>query len=152
MIAINYYLGIDGGGTNSKAYLSDQNANILASAKGPSTNYQVIGINNFENYLNKTINILLTKSNLKRGNIKIKKACLGLAGIDTKNDYNRILPLIEKNTFIDNVILLNDSELALIGANASESGIILISGTGSIALGKDKFAYKHEQTMVDSGF
>lgn len=142
MRKIKYFLGLDGGGTNSKAYLADQNATILASAIGPSANYQVIGIKSFANSLTKTIELLLSKANLKKEKKIINKAYIGLAGLDTKNDYKKIIPVLEQNIYLDCFKLVNDSKLALIGAQAAEVGIILISGTGSIALGVDRNLYQ----------
>lgn len=142
MIKINYYLGLDGGGTSSKAYLADADANIIASVNGPSANYQVIGIKKLKNSLNKTIELLLSQADLAKENNIIERASFGLAGIDTKIDYNKLMPVIAQNSYINKFSLFNDSELALIGANTSRIGMILISGTGSIALARDKNLYQ----------
>lgn len=139
-IKINYYIGIDGGGTSTKAYLSDENGIILSFAKGDSSNYQVIGIEKCLLSINNVLDDLFKKIELKKEDQIF--SYLGLAGIDTDEDYITMYPYLNKIKYLENTYLVNDSDLALAGANASHKGIVLIAGTGSIALAFDENGYK----------
>jgi N-acetylglucosamine kinase-like BadF-type ATPase len=63
-----------------------------------------------------------------------RAAWFGLAGVDRPDDYQRLLPHLQ--TLAETVAITNDVELVL-SALDDLTGIALIAGTGSIALGRD---------------
>jgi N-acetylglucosamine kinase-like BadF-type ATPase len=68
------------------------------------------------------------------GGVTLRRAWLGLAGIDRQADHDVLLPRL--NDLAEQVLLTNDGELLLAGLD-NAVGVVLISGTGSIALARD---------------
>lgn len=133
------FIGIDGGGTKTKCVLADDQLNTLAEFQGGPTNPLAVGIDNSCATLTKLIQNFLRKFPKP----KVESAVIGLAGAGRKKVAleieKRIRAFIrQKKILIRRVKVVGDVEVALEGALAGEPGIILIAGTGSIVLGKNK--------------
>ncbi len=135
---MKFFLGVDGGGTNTISYIANQAGHLLGVGKSGPSNYQVVGADMALSSIEESISKAYKSADIRITEISIDAACFGLAGIDTKRDYQYIYPLLEQIDYISRLILLNDSYLALAGGNASPNGIALIAGTGSIAVGINK--------------
>jgi glucosamine kinase len=59
--------------------------------------------------------------------------CAGLAGVDTPEDEKLLSGLFRQIVDTDSLQVLNDGEIALAGALEDEAGVLVVSGTGSIA-------------------
>lgn len=141
---MKYYLGIDGGGTNTHCYLANEEGKIVGASKTGSSTYHAIGLKKSAEEISKAINLSLLDSKLNIKNIEI--ACLGLSGIDSKNDFNTINKMLNKMNIAKKIILKNDSYIALIGGTGgNDQGIVLISGTGAIGFGIN---YKKNEKRV----
>lgn len=130
-----YVIGVDGGGTKTNFVLIDSLGNIIASARGESTNYQVVGGKKLREELLKGFDILIKQSNLPAN--KIDHIFLGLAGAGRESDRKEIVALFHDTEFNKKVIVDSDAMAALAGAFATGPGIIIISGTGAICFGKN---------------
>ncbi len=130
-----YLIGIDGGGTKTKGYVSDLEGNVLASAIGGSSNYLSAGRTIAKGSLEQVINSLCNKININKKQIEI--ISLGLAGVGREEDKKVIEEIIREIGINNKVIINNDAYISLVGAHGEEKGIITISGTGSISLGID---------------
>ncbi|NMA86873.1 MAG: hypothetical protein GX968_06075 [Tissierellia bacterium] len=130
-----YLIGIDGGGTKTKGYISDLEGNVLASAIGGSSNYLSAGRTTAKESLEQVINSLCNKININKEQTEI--ISLGLAGAGRKEDKKIIEEIIREIGINNKIIINNDAYISLVGAHGQEKGIITISGTGSISLGID---------------
>lgn len=129
-----YFVGIDGGGTNTVGVIGDQSGIIAHKIAGPS-NYHNIGIDLTKNTIAELLNQLLNEVN---GNLhEIEGICFGGAGIDTAVDSSRISALFDEIGYNGKLSVINDALVAMAAENGSLTGGILISGTGSIAYGVD---------------
>jgi glucosamine kinase len=129
-----YYFGIDGGGTRSRMAIVDENLHVVAQVVGGSTNiYSVNHETVYKNLYSLVMNALetagLTASSIYAG-------CLGSAGLFRPveielftNYFHQILGNVP-------VKLCSDGEILLCGGLLSLEGYCLISGTGSLALGR----------------
>ncbi len=129
-----YYFGIDGGGTRSRMAIVDENLHVVSQVYGDSTNiYSVTPESVYKNLHSLVMNALetagLTVSSIYAG-------CLGSAGLSRPaevklftNYFNQILGSVP-------VKLCSDGEILLCGGLLSLEGYCLISGTGSLALGR----------------
>ncbi|MCB9207841.1 MAG: hypothetical protein H6612_04580 [Ignavibacteriales bacterium] len=137
---MEYFIGIDGGGTKTKCVLCDQNLNILYENHSGPSNFLTIGTD----IVSETILDLIEKS-CKSANIStslIKSIFLGTTGAGRESDAqkleNSVINLAEsKKIKLNNFKVVSDARIALEGAFAGNSGSILIAGTGSIMFGKD---------------
>ena len=133
------YIGIDGGGTKTKCVLADDQLKILAEAEAGPTNPLAVGVDKSSEILFKLVQNVTRKTSVR----SIEFVVIGLAGAGRKmiagEIENRLKLLTKrKKVSIKNIKVLSDVEIALEGAFAGAPGIILIAGTGSIVLGKNK--------------
>jgi N-acetylglucosamine kinase-like BadF-type ATPase len=130
-----FFFGIDGGGTHSRLAIVDRRGTVLARTEAGSTNiYSVSKEAVFEHLAELLVPALkaagLGKENLAAG-------CIGSAGLGREGE-RRIF-----RGFFDSLLgpqtpvkLCNDGEILLCGGLEGLEGYCLISGTGSMALGR----------------
>lgn len=136
-----YYLGIDGGGTKTQFTIINENIEVIESIKKGTSHFKQIGLNGVEKVLRDGLDEILCKSNIKLD--QIDGVGIGIAGYgNIKKDREAIEKVIEKIFKSYKYILKNDIEIALNGALNGEDGIVIVSGTGSIALSKINNEYK----------
>lgn len=129
-----YVIGVDGGGTKTTAILGSKKGELLAKREAGPSNYQVIGRENFKKLIISLIDNLIKDSHIKKS--EISKISLGLAGVGRENE-KREVRIILKNAGFDSIVE-NDAVIALVGALGGKLGVVIIAGTGSIALGKNE--------------
>jgi N-acetylglucosamine kinase-like BadF-type ATPase len=141
-----YVLGIDGGGTKTQAVLMNANAEILGTGEAGPSNYQSIGEQQAKNSIIDAIIGAIADANLS--GINIHGISLGLAGAGRPEDIALIktwLPEIMINTAniqwslsAENILVCNDSLIALVGGVGQPVGMVVIAGTGSQIFGQNQ--------------
>lgn len=143
---MNYLIGIDGGATNTRCVITDLDYNIIHECKGGPANLLVSEkeklFDTLFNLINDCKNKLLIDDN------DIGAVGIALAGAGRKNQAesfnNDFLNFASsKGLNLAGLIVDTDARAALEGAFKGKSGAILISGTGSIILGKDEDGILH---------
>ncbi len=127
-------IGIDGGGTKTKVIVKKSLAGeMLFEKRYPATNYNNVGKESLEQVL-KSIYFDLAACFGKK---QIREAFLvmGSAGIDRPQDAQIYREALLNSSFDCGFEVCNDAYIALIGGNGGRNGALLITGTGSIALG-----------------
>jgi N-acetylglucosamine kinase-like BadF-type ATPase len=69
-------------------------------------------------------------------NGRIAAACFGLAGVDTPQDEAEVARWVKQRAIAPRFVVVNDAELILAAGTPDGWGVALISGTGSICLGR----------------
>ena len=127
-----YYIGIDGGGTKTKFDLFDSDKNSIASITMPT-------IHPAQASFKEVVSVLTDAKEKLLANINdsdyVLKVGAGLGGYGINADYRKKLE-DEFSTVFDEFKLYSDAYAAMLGALAGEDGILMIAGTGSIALAK----------------
>ena len=127
-------VGMDVGGTTARVRMADEDGNTLYEAEGPGGTLAGIG----EEKLTERFRLLLDQAMRCAGTdvSQCARLVLGASGVDTeelKRAYEHMLVKIGVPSSA--VWVMNDGELLL---NMFDSpSLVLISGTGSIALGTD---------------
>lgn len=123
--------GIDAGGTASKGILLDQDGKLLAEATAGPANYQVVGSKTAAEEIRKLLDQLCLDAKLAG----VDHLGIGLAGAGSAEDVKiltaEIMPLVK----VKECYLTDDGEIAVLGAHAGGSGLVVIAGTGSIVYG-----------------
>ena len=131
---MKYCIGIDGGGSKTLAYLGDMKGNLIdGKVFGPS-NYQIIGKDTTESVFREILGFFLNKNNIKIEDIKFIST--GIAGLDREKDRTFLQSIFNSMNLSCDIILNNDSYTSRTGGLNNQDGIIVASGTGSVALGK----------------
>jgi len=126
---MSYIIGIDSGGTSTKTAAYDKNGQLLAEATSGFGNL----LNNEDKALQnirQSIEAIFTKLNQADCELIV----LGAAGVDSGNYKETIqTDLARYNT---KVVILNDAWMAHYALLQGQDGCLVISGTGSIMIGR----------------
>lgn len=133
---MNYYIGIDGGGTKTKCVCVNEELKTILEMEGSASNPLVIG---FDNAAVTLINLIEKVSKEKN----ISFCLMGIAGCGRDEHQKRLRKSLikiakEKKISLPDFEIVSDIEIAHEGAFAGKEGIILIVGTGSILFAKSK--------------
>lgn len=133
---MQFVIGIDSGGTHFRIRAATLQHTVLADHDGPPLGYFTQNKRSFEEGFRIHLSLCLQQFN---GSIDDCVCCVcGVSGIDSEEDRVLLHQLLEN--ILGNqirIICLNDAELAFTSI-VHDSGILLNSGTGSIAIGKAK--------------
>ena len=127
-------LGIDAGGTKTVALLAEADGRIVGEGRAGGANLQAHGELEVEKVLHGVIDLAL-------GDTPVVPAavCLGLAGVDRQGDGQVIRDIMKRLGFRSHTLIVNDALIALVAGNGGIGpGIVLVSGTGSIAYGVNR--------------
>lgn len=139
----SFVIGVDGGGTKTVAALADFKGKILKKIKIGPTNPNKIGFERAIFYLKKLL-YEISKGYRK----KIKIAFLGLAGGLERNKEKRekIKRALQKY-FPFKIEVEGDQRIAFKAATDKKDGIVVIAGTGAIAMG-----WKGKKEAISGGW
>ncbi len=146
-----YFLGIDGGGTRTTAWLADERGHVLTRTVAGPSNPLKVGFKACERELLRAARAAVAASYARRISSAVprgrdrrsKKApalesvCVGLAGVDRPPVFRRVLAWLRKSIPARFHLLTSDAAIALRAAVGDSPGVIVVSGTGSIAYGRD---------------
>ncbi|MGI8670666.1 MAG: N-acetylglucosamine kinase [Aridibacter sp.] len=132
----NLYLGVDGGGTKTHIILINENRQIVGEGFSGPSNPLRIGVEDAVSNIVKAVNSACDKKFLN--SIDIVSATLGLAGVRRADIRERVRQSFINTLKIKKAEVVTDAEIALFGTTLGKAGLVIISGTGSICLGRDE--------------
>ena len=136
---MTFYLGIDAGGTATKARLTDAHGKILAEVKGGPANAR-IGLEALHSKLLEICAQVTSSAGLSEEDISAVRGGMGIAGINRTGMKAQIQAVAFP---FANVQFSSDAMIANLGAHLGADGAIVILGTGSVGLvkrGEDSFS------------
>jgi glucosamine kinase len=126
-----YYLGVDGGGTNCRIRLADENLQTLADASGGRSNLQIeAGDPAYRSILEGTRDAF-AKAGIDYAETANTYACFGMAGGRLPSARESFE---ERDWPFAAVRVYDDIDIARAGAHGGADGGVIIVGTGSAAL------------------
>jgi N-acetylglucosamine kinase-like BadF-type ATPase len=125
-------LGIDAGGTKTVCQLADGEGRVLAEARGPGANLQADG----EIAVEQALRQVIARALEGRG-ARVDAMCLGMAGVDRPRDAALAHAVLSRVGVDAQRLVVNDALIALEAAFPGAPGLVIVSGTGSIAYGRD---------------
>ncbi len=127
------FLGVDGGQSSTTAVIGDETGRVLGRGKGGPCNHATAaeGRAKLERAVRESVAAACEEAELDPAHIRFEAACLGMSGgpDDKRAILAELLPA-------ERLVVTTDAEIALSGAVEGGQGIIVIAGTGSIALGR----------------
>ena len=135
---MRYFLGLDGGGTKTACALCDEDGLVVGfSVGGPSNHLSLArGEDALREALRDVVEDALSRAGI--GRPRLSAACLALAGVGLDGRSPVAARVAREVVPADDIVLENDAVAALVGATAKDWGVVVISGTGSIAVGIDR--------------
>jgi N-acetylglucosamine kinase-like BadF-type ATPase len=127
-------LGVDGGGTHTVSVILDASGRAIGRGLGGPSNHQSVG----EEAARKGLAEAVAAARSAAGDPPLAAACLGMSGLDREEDLTILRRMAEAVLPGLPVQIVNDAEIALVGGTSGRrEGIVVIAGTGSIAVGID---------------
>jgi len=131
-----YFLGVDGGQSATTAVIGDQHGKILGWATAGPCNHVAApeAQAKFLRVMRECISEAAGRAGMELTGERwnFSAACLGMSG-GAADKASLLQPLLDA----EHLLVTDDASIALAGATAGEPGIVVISGTGSIALGRN---------------
>ncbi len=128
---MQYYIGIDAGGSKSNLSLYNRDLNKILERQLPAFNF-------LADQSSEKLDIIFTEIGKLKVKYNISGIGMGVAGIDSESDSKKLKKIIAAKYPETNIAVINDGVACLAGALMDKSGILINSGTGSIAIGRDK--------------
>jgi len=140
------FLGVDGGQSGTTAVIGDQHGTVLGWATAGPCNH--VAASQAQAKFLRVMRECISEAANRAGMVAFagtdaarhqtgdrwhfKSACLGMSGGTADK-----LTLLQQLLDAEHMVITDDASIALAGATAGEPGIVVISGTGSIAFGKN---------------
>jgi N-acetylglucosamine kinase-like BadF-type ATPase len=125
-------LGIDVGGTKTVCLLADEDAQVVAQGREEGANLQGAGELALEKVLHSVMERTLAGTGMLPSSI-----CLGIAGVDRAADEAIVRSIMARIGYKARILVVNDALIALQAGISDAPGIVIVSGTGSIAYGRN---------------
>jgi len=128
-------VGVDGGGTNTRALVADRSGTVLGEGHAGPSNYRAVGLPTASANLRTAILAGLKAAGAAPE--QVAAAVAGLAGAGRPEDQ---AVMRAELAFLSQARLevVADGRIALAGALGGEPGVLVIAGTGSVAFGVDQ--------------
>ncbi|MGB2715795.1 MAG: BadF/BadG/BcrA/BcrD ATPase family protein [Vicinamibacterales bacterium] len=127
-----HVLGLDAGGTKTVCLLADSDARIISIARRGGANLQASGELGVEKVLHDVMDEAIGDRDIAPAAI-----CLGIAGVDRPDDGDIIRGIMRRIGYKARILVVNDALVALEAGAPGRPGVVIISGTGSIAYGRN---------------
>lgn len=140
-MATDLLLGIDGGGSKTRALIADRDGTVLGAGTAGTSNYQAIGFPAATKALEAAIARAARAAGIRQTH-DFCAACFGLAGVDRPEDHAIFGTWLDQSHIAERHMVVNDGELVLAAGTPEGWGLALICGTGAICFGRDQAGHK----------
>jgi N-acetylglucosamine kinase-like BadF-type ATPase len=140
---MDYFFAVDGGGTRTVGWLANSQGEVVGHAECGPSNPLKVGFRVAERELLRTFRECIRDSGLPRSVITssrskfLRTMCAGIAGAGRPTVHRPLLAWMRSHCRARHHILTSDAAIALAAAVRDAPGIVVISGTGSIAFARD---------------
>ena len=125
----DYVLGVDGGGTWTRAVIMRLDGTVWGMGQAGPSNPITIGVKRALGNIIEAVDVAGQESEIEQ----FKSSTLGLAGASRSHLGGELLELLPGG--YGDTKIVSDARAALAGATGCRPGVVVIAGTGSIALG-----------------
>lgn len=132
---MNYFLGVDAGGTQTKAVLINEKSQILGSVNGGPANYHNIGLGETQKNVSAAILQLLQQTQISFA--MLTWATIGITACDTQKDFDRLFEIFSTGSLkalAQKLTVVRDSVVGLF-SGTKPPGIVVMCGTGAMVYG-----------------
>ena len=144
---MQYFLGVDLGGTKTHAVIVDQTGRVVGFGEGGPGNHESVGYNGMYESLSAALQGALGSARLDAK--AVSGAGFGIAGYDWPSERPRTLEVINRLGLDAACTVVNDAVPSLAAGAEAGWGVVVISGTGCNCLGWDR---EHKREGRVTGF
>lgn len=128
-----YLVGVDTGGTKTRAIVLDQEFQLLGVGTSGPGNYHVAGVDGARNNVDAAIRQALSNAGVDTSERLV--GGFGMGTLDTDEDYDVISGFLDDLAYMDDRYIENDVITAYYALTAGDPGIVVVAGTGAMAYG-----------------
>lgn len=134
-MAVQYLLGIDGGGSRTRARIGLPDGATVGTGEAGPSGVSANGFDGAQRAILEAVRAALKAAGLREANTEFSAVCLGLSGVDRAAE-REVMVSWARAALAPAVEVVNDVELVLAAGTPDRWGVALIAGTGSIGLGR----------------
>ena len=127
-------IGVDGGGTRTRAWVADERGQQLGSAEGPGSALRPGETDRSADVIVSTTREALASCDMTH--VTPKVLCVGVAGAGREPERQALWQALVARDVADEIVVHADAAIALDDAFGDGAGILLVAGTGSVAFGR----------------
>ncbi|MBZ5670847.1 MAG: hypothetical protein LAO04_14100 [Acidobacteriia bacterium] len=138
-----YFLGIDGGGTRTTAWLANEGGKVLTRVEAGPSNPLKVGLRAAQREIRSAMREALRRAAAPKAALRRRSSaildcvCAGIAGSERRAVHGPLFAWMRQHIPARHHLLTSDAAIALAAAVGDSPGIIVIAGTGSIAFARD---------------
>lgn len=127
-------IGIDGGGSKTHAIVADEHGKTIAETVGPGSAVKPGRAEESANVIADVVRDALASCDMS--NVTPRALCVGVAGVGRDAQRQELWQALVSRDLASELVIHSDFSIALDDAFGDGPGILMISGTGSVAFGR----------------
>jgi glucosamine kinase len=127
-------VGVDGGGSKTRAIVADEGGAHLGEVVGPGSAVRQGEVERSADVIAHTVKDALASCEMTH--VMPKVLCVGVAGAGREPERQALWQALASRELADEVVIHADFSIALDDAFGEGPGVLLVSGTGSVAFGR----------------
>ena len=127
-------VGVDGGGSKTRLVVADGTGAELVSVLGPASAVRPGEAEASADVIEQLLIDALDQCEMS--DVTPAALCVGIAGVGRDAEYSAFQSALARRSLAEELVVLPDAVVALEDAFGDGAGILLISGTGSVAYGR----------------
>jgi glucosamine kinase len=127
-------VGVDGGGSKTRATVADEGGAHLGEVVGPGSAVRQGEVERSADVIAHTVKDALASCEMTH--VMPKVLCVGVAGAGREPERQALWQALASRELADEVVIHADFSIALDDAFGEGPGVLLVSGTGSVAFGR----------------
>lgn len=130
----SFVVGVDGGGTKTRALLADERGERLTEAVGAGSTVRPQEAERSAGVIAGVVRDALESAEMSHQRARV--LCVGVAGVGREPERQALLEALMTHDIAEEVVVQTDFAIALEDAFGDGPGVLLIAGTGSSAFGR----------------
>ena len=127
-------IGVDGGGSKTRVIVADEHGTALGEVVGPASGVKPGLVDVSADTIAEAVRDALASCEMTH--VMPKVLCVGVAGVGRDTERQALWQALAARELAEEVVVHPDFSIALDDAFGDGPGILLISGTGSVAFGR----------------
>lgn len=127
-------VGVDGGGTKTRAMVADERGTSISTVEGPGSAVRPGEAERSADIIAAAVRDALASAAMTH--VVPKVVCVGVAGVGRDSERQALWQALASRELAEEIVVHADATVAIDDAFGDGAGVLLIAGTGSVAFGR----------------